>query len=98
MKKRKRKTSSSSQTKYDDNDDDNIPKQSKGRGAKRSGTARSDHLAWLQKREARNAKIEQRVRMKFKHLQKKISCETASQERAILYCDLAHLHRKLGKS
>ena len=77
-------------------DDSEVPKQSKGRGAKRSGTARSDHLAWLQKREARNALIAQRVRMRFKHIQKQISSATEKKQKAVLYCDLANMHRKLG--
>ena len=96
MKKRKRPMKKNKKPLSHEKDDEDIPKQSKGRGAKRSGTARSDHLAWLQKREARNAKIEQRVRMKFKHLQKQISNATESKEKATLYCDLARLHLKLG--
>ena len=59
MKKRKRPMKKNKKPLSHEKDDEDIPKQSKGRGAKRSGTARSDHLAWLQK--ASVAKVEQRV-------------------------------------
>eukprot|EP00940_MAST-03C_sp_MAST-3C-sp2_P001692 g1692.t1 len=78
------------------NDEDEIAdmKQNKGRGAKRSGTARSSHIAWMQKRQSQIAKKRQRLNMRLKQLRRKLSATGVTpSQRAGIYCSLAEFMR-----